>query len=76
MDIELNYTQVDKEADAKNRKPYTINKCDPDGIDNPDRGFCYLEIPATTLIPYNILHSMHINTRKRLMAITVRIYIK
>lgn len=76
VDIELNYTQFDKEADAKNRKPYTQNKCDPDGIDNPDRGFCYLEIPATALISYNILHSMHKNPRNRLMAITVRIYIK
>ena len=76
VDIELNYTQVDKEADAKNRKPYTQNKCDPDGIDNPDRGFCYLEIPATALISYNILHSMHKNPRNRLLVITVRIYIK
>ena len=76
VDIELNYTQVDKEADAKNRKPYSINKCAPDGIDNPDRGFCYLEAHATALMSYNILHSMHKNPRNRLMAITVRIYIK
>ena len=76
VDIELNYTQFDKEADAKNRKPYTQNKCDPDGIDNPDRGFCYLNIPAATLISYNILHSMHANRRKGLMEIMGRIYIK
>ena len=75
VDIELNYTQFDKEADAQNRKPDGINKCDPDGIDNPDRGFCYLEIPAATLILYNILHSMHATRRKGLMEIMVRIYI-
>lgn len=76
VDIELKYTQVDKEADAKNRKTYNTNKYNPDGIDNPDRGFCYFEIPAANLISYNILHSMHATRRKGLMEIMVRIYIK
>lgn len=75
VDIELKYTQVDKEVDAKNRKTYNTNKYNPDGIDNPDRGFCYLNIPAATLISYNILHSMHATRRKGLMEIMVRIYI-
>lgn len=75
VDIELKYTQADKEADSKNRKTYNTNQYNPDGIDNPDRGFCYLEIPAATLISYNILHSMHATTRKGLMKIMVRIYI-
>lgn len=60
---------------AQNRKPYSINKCEPDGIDNPDRGFCYIETPATTLISYNILCFIHLNARRGLMEITVRIFI-